>query len=155
MAKKYWLFKSEPNVFSIDDLEKSENQTTCWDGVRNYQARNILRDEIKIGDSVLFYHSNTDPIGIYGIADVVKEGYPDYTAWEPNSKYYDPKSNPENPTWFMVDIQLIKKFDHPITLEKMKKTPGLENMKVVKRGMRLSVQPVTDREWDIIMKLVK
>lgn len=153
MAKQFWLMKSEPSVFSIDDLKNAENQTTFWDGVRNYKARNYLRDEIKVGDGVLYYHSNTDVIGIYGIAEVVKEGYPDHTAFDPNDPHFDSKSKKDNPTWYMVDIKFVKKFDEPITLSQLKDTPGLENMKVVQRGMRLSVQPVTEEEWGIIEKL--
>jgi len=118
---KYWLMKSEPEVFSIDELAKSKNQTTFWDGVRNYQARNFMRDEMKIGDKVIFYHSNTEPPAAVGICEVVKEAYPDFTAFDPKSKYYDPKSKKENPTWFMVDIKLVKKFDRPVSLEEIKK----------------------------------
>lgn len=113
--------KSEPEVFSIDELAKSKNQTTFWDGVRNYQARNFMRDEMKIGDKVIFYHSNTEPPAAVGICEVVKEAYPDFTAFDPKSKYYDPKSKKENPTWFMVDIKLVKKFDRPVSLEEIKK----------------------------------
>jgi len=155
MPKKYWLMKSEPSVFSIDDLKNAENQTTFWDGVRNYQARNLLRDEIKEKDGILFYHSNTEVIGIYGIAEVIKKGYPDHTAFDPNDPHFDSKSKKDNPTWFMVDMKFVKKFEQPITLAELKQTPGLENMKVIQRGMRLSVQPVMEEEWGIILKLAK
>jgi predicted RNA-binding protein with PUA-like domain len=153
MPKNYWLMKSEPSVFSIDDLKNAENQTTFWDGVRNYQARNLLRDEIKVGDGVFYYHSNTDVIGIYGTAEVVKDGYPDHTAFDPSDPHFDPKSKKENPSWYMVDMKFVRKFERPFTLAELKQTPGLENMKVVQRGMRLSVQPVTEEEWGIIKKM--
>ncbi|MDH7605859.1 MAG: EVE domain-containing protein [Melioribacter sp.] len=148
---KYWLMKSEPEVFSIDDLAKSKNQTTFWDGVRNYQARNFMRDEMKIGDKVIFYHSNTEPPAAVGICEVVKEAYPDFTAFDPKSKYYDPKSKKENPTWFMVDIKLLKKFDRPVHLEEIKKNPKLKNMKLVQKGNRLSVMPITKEEFNEIV----
>lgn len=143
--------KSEPEVFSIDDLAKSKNQTTFWDGVRNYQARNFMRDEMKIGDKVIFYHSNTEPPAAVGICEVVKEAYPDFTAFDPKSKYYDPKSKKENPTWFMVDIKLVKKFDRPVSLEEIKRNPKLKNMKLVQKGNRLSVMPITKEEFNEIV----
>jgi len=148
---KYWLMKSEPEVFSIDELAKSKNQTTFWDGVRNYQARNFMRDEMKIGDKVIFYHSNTEPPAAVGICEVVKEAYPDFTAFDPKSKYYDPKSKKENPTWFMVDIKLVKKFDRPVSLEEIKRNPKLKNMKLVQKGNRLSVMPITKEEFNEIV----
>lgn len=144
--------KSEPNVFSIDDLEKSRDQTTGWDGVRNYQARNYMRDQMKIGDLVLFYHSGKTP-SVVGIARVVKEGYPDDTAWNNKSRYFDPKSTPDDPIWYRVDIQLEKKLSRPVGLKELRKISGLENMMLLKKGMRLSVQPVTKREFDIITSL--
>lgn len=147
--------KSEPDVFSIDDLAKSKNQTTYWDGVRNYQARNYIRDEMKIGDKVIFYHSNAEPPAAVGICEVVKEAYPDFTAFDPNSKYYDPKSKKENPTWFMVDIKLIKKFSKPVPLDEIRKNPKLKNMKLVQKGNRLSVMPLTKDEFDEIVKMGK
>jgi predicted RNA-binding protein with PUA-like domain len=155
MARKrrYWLMKSEPGIYSIADLKR--DGTTCWEGVRNYQARNFMRDEMQVGDGVLFYHSQAQPMGIYGIAKVVREAYPDHMAFDPAGKYYDPKSDPANPTWLMVDIAYVATLDSPITLEILKKTPGLEKMMVVQRGSRLSVQPVTRAEWDIIMALAK
>jgi predicted RNA-binding protein with PUA-like domain len=122
-TKQYWLFKSEPETFSIKDLEKSPKKTTFWDGVRNYQARNFLRDSIKEGDQVLFYHSSTDPPGIVGLAEVVKSGYPDHTAFDPKDDHYDPKSDKKNPTWYMVDIKHVKTFSEPLTLEALKKVP--------------------------------
>lgn len=155
MKNKFWLMKSEPSVFSIDDLEKSKNQTTYWDGVRNYQARNFLRDEIKIGDKVIFYHSNSEPPSAVGICEVVKEGYPDFTAFDPENPHYDPKSKKEAPTWFMVDIKLVKKFSHPVSIDEMRKNKKLQNMKLLQKGNRLSVIPLTKEEFDEIVKMSK
>ncbi|MDP2303377.1 MAG: EVE domain-containing protein [Ignavibacteria bacterium] len=155
MNKKYWLVKSEPDVFSIDDLQKSLKQTTYWDGVRNYQARNTLRDEMKKGDAVLFYHSNTEPLAIVGVCEVVKEGYPDFTAFDPDNDHFDPKSKSDNPAWFMVDIKFLNKFNKPVTLEIIRRNPKLQNMKLIQRGNRLSVMPVTKEEFDEIIKLSK
>lgn len=152
---KYWLMKSEPSCFSIDDLAKSKNKTTHWDGVRNYQARNFLRDEIKKGDKVLFYNSNADPNAVVGICEVVKEGYPDFTAFDPEEKHFDAKSNKEEPTWFMVDIKLEKKFNKPITLTDIKANIKLKDMKLVQRGNRLSVMPVAKAEFDEIIRMSK
>lgn len=153
MAKKYWLIKSEPSVFSWDDLKKSKNKTTYWDGVRNYQARNFLRDEMKIGDLVLFYHSNADPLAVMGVCEVVKEGYPDHTQFDPDNIHYDEKANPENPTWFMVDLKLKEDFTKPVTIDQIKANPKLKNMKLVQKGNRLSVMPVTKAEFDEIVKM--
>jgi len=153
MAKKYWLFKSEPSEFSWDDLKKSKNKTTFWDGVRNYQARNFLRDEIKKGDGVLFYHSSSDPLAIVGDCEVVKEGYPDHTQFVSNSDHFDPKAKKDNPTWFIVDIKLVKEFKKPVTLDSIKANPKLKGMKLIQRGQRLSVMPVTKTEWDEIIKM--
>lgn len=153
MAKKYWLMKSEPDVFSFDDLKAAPNSTTHWDGVRNYQARNLMRDEMKIGDPVLYYHSSCDVPGVVGVAEVVKEAYPDPTQWDPKSHYYDEKSTPENPRWFMVDIKWKEPFRRTITLEEMKNMPELAEMKVVQRGQRLSVQPVEKQHFDRVVAL--
>lgn len=155
MSKQYWLFKSEPDEFSIDDLEKAKDKTTYWDGVRNYQARNYLRDSIKNGDGVLFYHSNSEPLAVVGICKVVKEGYPDFTAFDPKDKHYDEKSNPQNPTWFMVDIKLERKLKKPVTLEAMKQNHKLNTLKLLQKGNRLSVMPVTNDEWDEILLMEK
>jgi len=155
MAKQYWLFKSEPESFSIDDLEQCKNQTTHWDGIRNYQARNLLRDVVKKGDEVLFYHSNAKPTGIVGTAEVVKAGYPDHTARDPESTYYDPKATEDNPIWFMVDIKLKSKLKEILPLARLKETAGLEEMMVTQRGARLSIQPVKPEEWKIVRKLMK
>ncbi len=151
MARRYWLMKSDPETFGWKDLEKSKKKTTRWDGVRNYQARNFLRDEVQVGDGVLFYHSQSNPTAIVGTAKVVRAGYPDPTQFDPGSKGHDPDSDPEAPRWFAVDIQMDEEFERPWTLEEMKKTRGLENMILFKRG-RLSVQPVTAEEWKIIVK---
>jgi len=153
MSKNYWLFKSDPDEFSLNDLKKSKNQTTFWNGVRNYQARNFLRDEIKKNDGVLFYHSSSDPLAVVGYCEVVKEGYPDHTQFDPKSDHFDPKAKKDNPTWFMVDIRLLKEFKTPVTLDQIKANPKLKNMKLVQRGQRLSVMPVTKAEWEEILKM--
>ncbi len=150
---KYWLVKSEPEVFSFDDLKKSENQTTFWDGVRNYQARNFLRDEIKTGDKVLFYHSNVDPNVITGVCEVVKEGYPDFTQFDSENDHFDPKSKIDDPTWFMVDIKFNYEFKYPVSLAQIKANPKLQNMKLIQRGNRLSVMPVSKDEFEEIVKM--
>ena len=155
MSKKYWLIKSESDVFSIDDLEKAENKTTYWDGVRNYQARNYMRDEMKIGDKVLFYHSNSEPNAAAGVCEIVKEGYPDFTAYDAENKHYDPKSTMENPTWYMVDVKFVKKFKNAVTLAEIKENPKLQDMKLVQRGNRLSVMPVLKEEFDEVVKMAK
>ncbi|ALP51963.1 EVE domain-containing protein [Candidatus Tenderia electrophaga] len=149
----YWLMKSEPDVFGIDHLKAMPKKTEHWDGVRNYQARNMMRDEMKKGDQVFFYHSNCKEPGIVGIAEVVKEGYPDFTAWNPESKYYDPKSTEETPRWFMVDIKFKRKLKRTITLTELKHQPGLEEMALVRRGNRLSIMPVRKQEWTLILGL--
>ncbi|MDY6980659.1 MAG: EVE domain-containing protein [Pseudomonadota bacterium] len=151
----YWLMKSEPDVFGIDDLTAMPRKTDHWDGVRNYQARNMMRDEMKKGDQVFFYHSNCKEPGIVGIAEVVKEGYPDHTAWDPKSKYYDPKSDPENPRWYMVNIKFVRKFERTVTLQEMKQEKALEGMKLLQRGNRLSVMPVDKKHWQHILKMEK
>ena len=153
MAKRYWLMKSEPNVYGIDDLER--DGSAPWDGVRNYQARNFMRDEMKLGDKVLFYHSNTKPPGVAGIAEIVVESHPDPTQWDKKSHYCDPKSSKDDPRWFLVDVGFVSKFPSVVPLDELKETPGLEEMLVIKRGMRLSVQPVTKQQFDIVTKLGK
>jgi predicted RNA-binding protein with PUA-like domain len=151
----YWLVKSEPEEFSIDDLASSPNQTTCWDGVRNYQARNFMRDQMKLGDSVLFYHSNASPPAIVGTAKVLREAYADHTAFDASNPHYDPKASPENPIWQMVDIQLDTIFAVPIPLDALRRVPALEKMELLRKGSRLSVQPVTKAEFDAILKLAQ
>lgn len=155
MSKKYWLVKSEPEVFSIINLQNQKDQTTHWDGVRNYQARNYLRDEMKMGDRVLFYHSNAEPLAIVGVCEVVKEGYPDFTAFDPKDNHFDPKSKKENPTWYMVDLKLNEIFKYPITLEQIKSNKKLQNMKLIQRGNRLSVMPITKDEFNEIIRMSK
>ncbi|HCG91486.1 MAG TPA: EVE domain-containing protein [Dehalococcoidia bacterium] len=150
---KYWLFKSEPNNYSFLNLLSEENQIAEWDGVRNYQARNFMRDQMRIGDKVLFYHSSTKIPAVIGTAIIVKESYPDFTAWDSGQKYFDPKSNPDDPTWLMVDIQAEKTFKTPVTLQDIKSNPKFANMMLVKRGVRLSVQPITQTEYNEIVKL--
>jgi predicted RNA-binding protein with PUA-like domain len=145
--------KSEPSVFSIEDLKNSPGKTTFWNGVRNYQARNFLRDEIKKGDKVIFYHSNAEPAAAVGVCEVVKNGYPDHTAFDPDSKYFDPKSSPDKPTWFMVDIKLKSIFKKPVDLEKMRNNTKLKNMKLLQRGNRLSVLPLTKEEFETMVKM--
>ncbi len=147
----FWLFKSEPTTFSFDDLCKSKDQTTFWHGVRNYQARNSLRDDVAKGDGVLFYHSSCAVPAVVGTAKVVRAGYPDHTQFDPKSDYYDPTATEDAPRWFMVDIKADQTFAHPVTLEAMREIEALEGMKLLKRGMRLSVQPVTVGEWKAIL----
>lgn len=149
----YWLVKSEPESFSIDDLAKAPKQTTFWNGVRNYQARNMLRDEMKLGDQVLYYHSNAEPSCIVGVAKVVKEGYADHTALDPKSDYYDEKATKENPRWFMIDLQFVKKFDKPLSLDDLRRIKALAKMELLRKGSRLSVQPVTNAEFEAVMRL--
>jgi predicted RNA-binding protein with PUA-like domain len=153
LAKKYWLFKSEPKEFSIDDLAKSVGKRTYWDGVRNYQARNFIRDEMRKGDGVLFYHSNADPLAVAGYCEIVKEAYPDHTQFDPDHKHFDPTSLKKEPRWYMVDIKFVKKFKNPVTLEQIKENPKLKDMRLIQRGNRLSVMPVTKDEWDEILKM--
>lgn len=150
---RYWLFKSEPSTYSWDDLTAEADRTAEWDGVRNYQARNFMRDAMRIGDCVLFYHSNAKPPGVIGIARIVREAYPDDTAWNPNTRYYDPKSDPSNPTWLMVDIQAERKLPRFISLNELKANPALADMLVTKRGQRLSIQPVTPEEWAEVLAM--
>ncbi|HEX2153912.1 MAG TPA: EVE domain-containing protein [Acidimicrobiia bacterium] len=147
---RHWLMKTEPDAYSIDDL--AADGTTHWDGVRSYQARNLMRDEMKVGDMVLFYHSQLRPPGVAGLAEVVRESYPDHTAWDPDSKYFDPKSTPEEPRWFMVDIGFVRKFDRLITIDELKEYPELSDMVLLNRS-RLSVQPVTKDEFDFVVGL--
>jgi predicted RNA-binding protein with PUA-like domain len=146
--------KSDPDEYSIEDLEKSVSQTDYWDGVRNYQARNFMRDDIRVGDHVLFYHSGKKP-SVVGTARVVRSGYPDHTAWDPASRHYDAKSKAEEPIWFMVDIKLENVFKKPLSLSELRRIPGLKEMMLLKKGSRLSVQPVTPKEFDIIVALSK
>lgn len=149
---RHWLMKSEPTAFSIDDLMARPDGTDHWDGVRNYQARNFLRDEIRKGDRVLFYHSGRMP-AVVGTARVVRKGYPDPTAWDPQSEHFDPKSTPDNPIWYMVDIRFETKFDVPVPLTDLRRFRELAGMLLLKKGMRLSIQPVSQGEFDFIVAL--
>lgn len=151
--RRYWLFKTEPTTFSFDDLWNAPRRTTFWDGVRNFQARNMLRDEIKEGDLVFVYHSSADPTGIVGIAEVARSGYPDKTAFDPKDPHYDPKSKVDSPAWYMVDIRAVKALPRLITLDELRKAKGLEKMVLLQRGSRLSIQPVRPEEWEIISSL--
>lgn len=149
---QYWLLKSEPTSFSIQDLAKSVERTTCWEGVRNYQARNFLKS-MKVGDRGFFYHSNADPPAIVGTVAVVKAAYPDPYAFDKKSRYFDPKSTSDAPRWFLVDIQLVKTFSKPLALEYLRTVKGLEQMELLRKGSRLSVQPVRPEEWKCICSL--
>ena len=149
----YWLMKSEPDVFGIDDLKNAPQKTEAWDGVRNYQARNMMRDDMRKGDLAFFYHSNCKAPGIAGIMKIVREAYPDHTAFDPREKYYDPKSDPGNPRWYMVDVRYIRKLKHLITLSELKACDALAELPLLRRGNRLSVMPVTEQHWNFILSL--
>ena len=150
---KNWLLKSEPDVFSLEDLKNCPNQTEPWDGIRNYQARNLMRDEMKVGDQAFFYHSRQAEPAIVGTVRVVREAYPDHTSWDPSSKYFDEKSSPENPRWLMVDVQFKSEFSRPVTLKELRSLPELKEMFLLRKGMRLSVQPVTEEEFQLILAI--
>jgi predicted RNA-binding protein with PUA-like domain len=151
MMKKHWLIKSEPGVYSIEDLER--DGMTEWSGVRNYKARNYMRDEMRPGDGLLFYHSSTDPLGVYGIAEVASEAHPDSTQFREGDHYHDPDSNPQDPRWWCVDVRHVETFANPVTRDAMKATPGLAGMGVLKRGMRLSVIRVTPEEFETVCRM--
>jgi len=150
---KYWLFKTEPGTFGVDDLARARDATTAWDGVRNYQARNMMRDDMRVGDEVFFYHSNCKEPGIVGIARVVREAYPDHTAFDPDDPHYDPKSDPHDPTWFMVDVKYVRKLRRTIALQELKANPDLEGLALVRKGNRLSVMPVSEAHWQRILDM--
>ncbi|MEM7082854.1 MAG: EVE domain-containing protein [Pseudomonadota bacterium] len=151
----YWLFKSEPDEFSIDDLKQQPKKTEHWDGVRNYQARNMMRDEMKKGDRGFFYHSNCDVPGIVGTVRISREGYPDHTAFDRNDKHFDPKSDPDNPRWFMVDVTFMRKFRQKLSLKELREYTEneLNELPLLRRGNRLSVMPVSKENWDFIHAL--
>lgn len=151
----YWLFKSEPSSFSIDDLARAPGRKTAWDGVRNYQARNMLRVEMKNGDRAFFYHSSCEVPGITGIVEVVRAGYPDVTAFDPKDHHFDPDSDPDAPRWFMVDVKLVRKLERNITLDELKRHASgkLKDLQLLKRGTRLSVMPVSAPSWKFILSL--
>ncbi|MDE0281496.1 MAG: EVE domain-containing protein [Gammaproteobacteria bacterium] len=148
----YWLMKSEPDVFSIDDLKRVRVEP--WDGIRNYQARNFMRDEMRIGDQAFFYHSNCDEPGIVGIMKVASKPYPDHTQFEPDSRYHDPKSDPDSPRWILVDVRFVRKLKRTVTLAEMRQEPELEGMRLLMRGNRLSVMPVDKAHWDHILGML-
>jgi predicted RNA-binding protein with PUA-like domain len=150
----YWLMKSEPDVYGLDDLAAEKNATTRWDGIRNYQARNLLRDKVKVGDGVLFYHSRCSTPAVVGLAEVVREAYPDPLQFQPGDKYFDPKSSADAPRWVCVDIRLQRRLPRPVSLREIKAHPGLAEMVLVNNS-RLSVQPVRAREWKTILKLAE
>ena len=150
----HWLFKSEPDTFGIDDLAAQPHQTDHWDGVRNYQARNFMRDRMSVGDLGFFYHSNTKEPGIVGIVEIAREAYADHTAFDPEDPHYDPKSDPDNPRWFMVDVKLVRKLDRTITLAELKeRAADLGDLPLVRKGNRLSIMPVSDEQWEYILSL--
>ena len=151
--RRHWLVKSEPDVFSFDDLMAAPGRTTCWDGVRNYQARNFMRDDMKVGDRVLFYHSGAEPPGVAGVAEVARAAYPDHSALDPADPHYDPKSRADAPTWMMVDVRAVERFPRLVTLAELRATPGLEGMVLLQRGSRLSVQPVRPEEFEIVRRM--
>lgn len=150
---RYWLMKSEPGEFGIDDLEGMPDQTHHWDGVRNYQARNMMRDDMKIGDRAFFYHSNCGEPGIVGIMEVCSEAYPDFTAFDPDDQHFDPKSRRDNPRWFMVDVRFVRKLRRVLSLRELKELGELKDLALIKRGNRLSVMPVTAEQWHFILSL--
>ena len=151
MARKYWLMKCEPAAYTIDDLAR--DGVTTWEGVRNYQARNFMRDQMQVGDGVLFYASSADPSGVTGLAEIARAGYPDAFAWKKGHKYFDAASTPDKPLWYLVDIRFVERLPEIVPLDVLKKTAGLEQMMVIRKGARLSVQPVTKGEFDIVSKL--
>lgn len=151
--RRYWLFKSEPSAFSYDDLARSPKSTTAWEGVRNYQARNLLRDEVGVGDRVLFYHSSAEPTGVAGIAEVVRAAYPDPTQFDPKDDHFDAKAKREDPPWLAVDVRALESAPRFVALEELKRDRRLSGMLVVKRGSRLSIQPVTAEEWRTVLAL--
>ena len=147
----YWLMKSEPDVYPYEQLV--EDGSTHWDGVRNYQARNMMRDQMKLGDLVLFYHSNFKPPHVAGVARVSREGYPDHTSWDASSKYHDPKSTPDAPRWFMVDLEPVSPLKNTVPLQDVRDNPACENMLLIRRGQRLSIQPVEVQDFDTILSM--
>ena len=152
-VKRYWLMKSEPSSFSIDDLLSRPTRTEPWDGVRNYQARNMIRDEMRVGDQAFFYHSSCDEPGIVGLMEIARTAYPDPTAFDPGHKHYDPESSRHNPRWFMVDVRGLRKLKRVLTLGELKQHPALAGMRLLQRGNRLSVMPVSREEWEFILAL--
>lgn len=152
-ARKYWLMKTEPSVFSFDDLMRAPKRTTHWDGVRNFQARNFMRDEMKAGDGVFIYYSSTDEPGVAGVAEVAREAYPDPSAFDKKDPHYDPASKPDAPTWFVVDVRGVEKLPAYVTLAQMRTVKALEGMRLLQKGNRLSITPVTQKEWEAVRAL--
>ena len=150
---QYWLMKSEPDVYGIDDLRK--DKTDHWEGIRNYQARNFIRDDMAKGDLAFFYHSSCDEPGITGVMKINKTAYPDFTAFDPEAKYFDPKSDPDNPRWFMVDVRYVRKLKRNLSLKELKLHEPLSNMRLLQRGNRLSIMPVAEHDWNYILELEK
>jgi len=148
---RYWLMKTEPNCFSLDDLKRAPEQTTPWDGIRNYQARNFMLRDMQCGDLVFFYHSNCTPPAIVGIAEIVSQAYPDYTAFDPDSDHPDLATSPDNPRWFMVDVRFVSEFKRPVSLPELKTYPELAHMRLLQKGNRLSILPIEPSEWDFIV----
>lgn len=153
MAKRHWLMKCEPSAYTIEDLER--DGIASWEGVRNFQARNFMRDDMKAGDLVLFYASNAEPSGVTGIAKIVRGGYPDHFAWKKGHEYFDPKSSEKSPVWYMVDVGFVERFPRIVPLAELRQTPGLESMVLLQKGSRLSIQPVTKDEFEIIRRLAR
>jgi len=151
--RRYWLMKSEPSVFSFDDLWNAPGRTTSWEGVRNFQARNFMRDGMQVGDGVLFYHSSADVVGVAGLAEVARAAYPDPSAFDVDDPHHDPKSRPDAPTWLMVDVRAVEPFSRVVSLDTLRATPGLADMQVLRRGNRLSITPVTPEEWALVAAL--
>lgn len=150
---RYWMMKCEPSVYNIEDLKKAPEQTANWEGVRNYQARNMIRDEIKRGDRAFFYYSNAKVPGVAGIMEIVTPGYPDPSAWEPGNRYYDPVSTPDNPRWYQVDVKLVHAFDNLISLSMMRNNLRLSDLWILRKGNRLSVTPLTEVQWKEILAM--
>ena len=150
---RHWLLKSEPECFGFDHLLAAPDRTTCWDGIRNYQARNYMRDDMRVGDLALFYHSNAEPAGVAGIVEIVRAAYPDHTAFDAGHEHFDPKSDPDEPTWLMVDVRAVERFPHYVSLDALRGAQGLEEMLILRRGNRLSITPVTPAEWAVVCEL--
>lgn len=148
---KFWLMKNEPDDYSIDDLERTG--VDHWDGIRNYQVRNFMRDEMSIGDLAFFYHSSCKEPGIFGMMEIVSDAYPDHTAWDPQAHYFDPRSKPDSPVWLMVDVRFMRKFANPVTLKTLRVCPELSGMRILQRGNRLSVTPLSSEHWNFILAL--
>lgn len=153
MPRRYWLMKTEPDVYGFDDLWAQPDHTDHWDGIRNYQARNLMRDDMQVGDGVLVYHSRSKPPHVAGVAEIARAAYPDPTSWDPASKYFDPKSSPDNVRWVMVDVKAIRKLPVPLSLDDLRGCPALAEMGVLRRGNRLSIQPVTEDEFEAVLRL--